>query len=65
MCERRNFQVYNCALTFGPDYLELWCPACAAEFQRWLDDQAEEARALDRMTGLGWLWEQVTAPSSN
>ncbi len=41
------------------------CPACAAEFQRWLDDQAEEARALDRMTGLGWLWEQVTAPSSN
>jgi hypothetical protein len=50
---------------FGTEYLELWCPGCAAEYQQWLDDQANEARALDRVTGLGWLWEHVSDRSPN
>jgi hypothetical protein len=65
MCERSDYQSLKCTLLFGTEYLELWCPGCAAEYHAWLDDQANEAQALDRVTGLGWLWEHVSDRSPN
>lgn len=65
MCERSHFQNYKCSIQFGVEYLELWCPACAAEFEHWLDAQAAEAEALDRQCGRGWLWVELARPTVN
>jgi hypothetical protein len=65
MCERSYFQQCKCSVQFGVEYLELWCPACAAEFAAWLDEQAEAAEAADRASGLGWVWDELLRPSPN
>jgi hypothetical protein len=65
MCERSHFQPCKCPKLFGMEFQELWCPSCAAEFDAWVDEQAAAAEAVDRTSGLGWVWEGLIRPSPN
>lgn len=61
---RDDEQGTDCPNSYGMDRLDQWCPACRAEYDAWVDEQAERARLTDRACGLGWQWEHLV-PAEN